>query len=786
MDDKMRANKRRVEAQLLKKTDGLKLAFETGFHEAEALMSTIDLNEYLTAALSLFDKNQSDESISAFLLSVPNTHKFVSDSVTKDIKNTIVTLSEWLGSERLCQYLNTLPPVAERLCSKEGLNIYQKLVEELARTAPRCLKVFLTRSPSFLTSLPILGLRHWALIGAKSHANQIDSLNSYFTLTSPESQNIFQRQRRGTLFIDAQRQLNFYLRAIWGRDFFLRPRIIEVNNAENEQNSSPLCAIQSGTILLPDAMEARDPSNPTLSAKNLYRSSVTHAAAHLMFSRPVQHGDYSDIQRYCYGLIEDARVEALAIKDFPGLRQLWMPFHLDQVKKSNGEPYQLSLALLSGNAEDAPAHLTYVVNAFNTLLSMENSYEQEVHKDTLARRLASDIEISDGDNLHNQLCYRDDNTYLWFENGDEFYQWSLLSEPQVKRTVNVMEMVNEIDNELADDNAQEVWILESEFFRDGDPENVSMNELEGKQQISSPFYYPEWDYTANQNRPAWVTLTERSVKKGASTDIDKLIENRQSQLRKIKAIVEALQPKGLQRLRKQFEGDELDLDAAIDAMKEIRRGALPDMNIDQRLIRRERDLAVLVLLDLSQSTMDSLPGSHSDIRVLDVAQEATVMLANAIDGIGDPFAIHGFNSNGRSDVRYQRFKDFDEAYDDTTKSRLAVMEGGLSTRMGAALRHAKTYLAQQPQRKKLLLMISDGEPADIDSRDPLYLQADTKHAIDDVLMQGITPFCLTIDPDADSYVAQIFGEGHYSILDNASRLPDVLPNLFASITRTSS
>ncbi|EOD80652.1 Rubisco activation protein CbbO [Grimontia indica] len=785
MDDKMRANKRRVEAQLVEKTDGLKLAFETGFQEAEALMSTIDLNEYLTAALDLFDKNQSDESITAFLLSVPNTHNHIGDSVTFDIRNTIVTLSEWLGSERLSQYLNTLPTVAERLCSKEGFNIYQKLVEELARTAPRCLKIFLTRSPGFLTSLPILGLRHWALIGAKLHANQIDSLNSYFTLTSPESQNIFQRQRRGTLFVDAQRQLNFYLRAIWGRDFFLRPRIIEIDDAENKQNSSPLSAIHSGIILLPDAMEAQDPSNPTLSAKNLYRASVTHAAAHLMFSRPKPHGDYSGIQRYCYGLIEDARVEALAIRDFPGLRQLWMPFHLDQIKKSNGEPYQLSLALLSGNAEAAPAHLTYVVNAFNTLLSMENAYEREVHTDTLARRLASDIEISDEGYLPNQLCYRDDNTYLWFENGDEFYQWPLLSEPQVKRTVNVMEMVNEIDNELADDNAQEVWILESEFFRDGDPENVSMNELEGKQQISSPFHYPEWDYVANQVRPAWVTLTERSVKKGTASKIDELAESRQAQLRKIKAIVEALQPKGLQRLRKQFEGDELDLDAAIDAMKEIRRGALPDMNIDQRLIRRERDLAVLVLLDLSQSTMDVLPGNHCDIRVLDIAQEATVMLANAIDGIGDPFAIHGFSSNGRSDVRYQRFKDFDEAYDDITKSRLAAMEGGLSTRMGAALRHAKTYLAQQPQRKKLLLMISDGEPADIDSRDLLYLQADTKHAIDDVLMQGITPFCLTIDPNADNYVAQIFGEGHYSVLDDANRLPDALPNLFASITRTS-
>ncbi|USH04018.1 VWA domain-containing protein [Grimontia kaedaensis] len=785
MDDRIRANKQRIEAQLVEKTDGLKLAFETGFQEADALMNAYELNTFLCETLNLMNKYQSDDVISAFLLSVPNTHKYTSDSVTESISGSVLLLADWLGSARLSQYLNTLPAVSERLCSKEGLAVYQKLVEDLARKAPRCLNVFLTRSPSLLTSLPILGLRHWAMIGAKAHAHDIEALNSYFTLSSVDSQNIFQRQRRGTLFVDVQRQLHFFIRAIWGRDFFLRPCISDTVQSDDCTAVATIPSIQAGTIFLPDALEAASTDNAALSAKNRFRAAAAHAAAHLIYSRPTPADEYSRTERYWFGVLEDARVEAMAIREFQGLRQLWMPFHLEKTHQSHCLSSQLSLALLTGNIEDAPPTLAFAVNAFNRLIDLDSRDAQQHEMNKLPGQLVSALGEFVETGEPEAVCYRDDNTYLWLEDGDEFYQWPLLSEPQVKRTVNVMEMVNEIDNELADDNAQEVWILESEFFRDGDPENVSMNELEGKQQISSPFYYPEWDYTANQARPAWVTLTERSVKKGAAADIDKLVENRQAQLRKIKAIIEALQPKGLQRFRKQFEGDELDLDAAIDAMKEIRRGALPDMNIDQRLIRRERDLAVLVLLDLSQSTMDSLPGNHSDLWVLDIAQEAAVMLANAIDGIGDPFAIHGFNSNGRSDVRYQRFKDFDEAYDDTTKSRLAAMEGGLSTRMGAALRHAKTYLAQQPQRKKLLLMVSDGEPADIDSRDPLYLQADTKHAIDDVLMQGITPFCLTIDPDADNYVAQIFGEGHYSVLDDANRLPDVLPNLFASITRTS-
>ncbi|WP_233265725.1 nitric oxide reductase activation protein NorD [Grimontia hollisae] len=779
MESQRKAKAENIEGLLASRTETLQCAFQAGLRETESLGSAKELDAFLNAATCFCSSKQPDEVITAFFISVPKVVKNNCDNVTIEIKESIDTLSKWLGVERLTQFLNVLPQVSARLCSREALIIYLKLVNQLTQTAPRCLKVFLLRSPHLLTTLPILGLRHWAMIGAHSHAHQIDALNNYFTLQSPESQSIFQRQRKGTLFVDVQRHLHFYLRAIWGRDFFLRPMISNAAEdiEEHEATASPCPTLSGGIIALPDALESPD-DNPVLSAKNLYRASAAHAVSHLMYSRPRVKSEHSSLQQYCVELLEDARVEALAIHHFPGLRQLWLPFHL---ANANGKQESgLSLGLLTGNIEDAATPFHPIINAFNQLITLDNPLEQQQELDKLSGRLAEILQHAEG---AEPLIYRDDNACLWHESTDAFYPWPLLSEPQVKRTVNVMEMVNEIDNELADDNAQEIWVLEYEFFRDGDPENVSMNELEGKQQVSSPFYYPEWDYSTGQIRPSWVTLTERSIKKGTSDAIDALLDTKQAQTRKIRTIVEALQPKGLQRLRKQFEGDELDLDAAIEAIKEIRRGALPDMNIDQRLIRRERDLAVLVLLDLSQSTMEALPDANNDSTVLEIAKEATVMLANAINDIGDPFAIHGFYSNGRNDVRYQRFKDFEQAYDDDVKAKLAGMTGSLSTRMGSALRHAKTFLAQQPQQKKLLLLISDGEPSDIDCLDPLYLQADTKHAVDDALAMGITPFCLTIDTEADHYIGQMFGSGHYSILDNASRLPDVLPSLFASITR---
>ncbi len=138
----------------------------------------------------------------------------------------------------------------------------------------------------------------------------------------------------------------------------------------------------------------------------------------------------------------------------------------------------------------------------------------------------------------------------------------------------------------------------------------------------------------------------------------------------------------------------------------------------------------------------------------------------AIDSIGDNFAVHGFASDGRHDVQYFRFKDFDQPYDDEAKSRMAGMKGGLSTRMGAALRHAGWHLTQQNAQKRLVLLITDGEPADIDERDPQYLRHDAKKAVEDLAMQGIYTYCLTLDPDADRYVARIFGENNYSIVDH--------------------
>jgi nitric oxide reductase activation protein len=215
-------------------------------------------------------------------------------------------------------------------------------------------------------------------------------------------------------------------------------------------------------------------------------------------------------------------------------------------------------------------------------------------------------------------------------------------------------------------------------------------------------------------------------------------------------------------------------------MVAIRMGQQPSQRITMRNVINRRDLSVLVLLDLSESTNELVAGT--DKSILALTREACALVATAINGIGDPYAIHGFASDGRHDVHYFRFKDFNQKFDHEVKERLAGMRGGLSTRMGGALRHAGQHLLKQPERKKLLLVITDGEPADIDERDPQHLRFDTRKAVEELATKGVLTYCLTLDPNADNYVKRIFGANNYTIVDRVERLPEKLPTLFASLT----
>jgi nitric oxide reductase activation protein len=186
----------------------------------------------------------------------------------------------------------------------------------------------------------------------------------------------------------------------------------------------------------------------------------------------------------------------------------------------------------------------------------------------------------------------------------------------------------------------------------------------------------------------------------------------------------------------------------------------------------------LLLVDLSESTNDRIKGFTS---VLDVEKQAADLLAQSIDTDYDRLAIAGFHSDGREKVHYLRLKEFDEPYGEEQRQLLLRQQGSLSTRMGAALRHAGARLLREISEKRILLLVTDGEPSDIDVTDHEYLVEDARFAVHSLNTKGITVFCLTLDKAGGSYMKKIFGDGNYLIVDNALSLPAQLSRALTRI-----
>ncbi len=760
----------------------LREAFEGSFSEAARIMSPAGLQNYLEGARGLCDLGRGTDLVLSYLQEMPLVAKEVGEDVITDCISAAMKLSSMTSGEVISLLFASLPTAARRLGDAELLRAYLQFIHQLAAKGARGLRPMLAHIDELLGKLTLGGLRRWAFFGAEAYRRDLNNLVAYFNLETNDSLGMLRKQRRGTLFIDVQRKLNFYLRALWGRDFFLCPA------SADSESFRPY--IDAHVLHMPDAVD----DFGEIKGLELMRATAAHMAAHLVHTTSGLTGDdLSPAQRFFVGLLEDARVEHLAVRSFPGLRQLFGGIMRQPRDREAEHPTlalleRAALALLDSSERSGDDAIDGIVARFHAGIAEhadDNWFSRDLGLelfDLLAtRREVPSLRILE----HIRIPYRDDNRFVWhFEELSWEAGGELSSAPrQVRRQVSAIEMANEVDCELAGDDAQEIWTCSTEFFpyEDAGEAKLSYNQMWGKEPISQPFHYHEWDYHVQLFRPDWVTVYERRQRKGDPEVVERILLEYRPVTQRIRQIIDLLQPQGVERERRLEDGDELDLNAAVDAMVDIRMHRQPDPRITMRNVIRNRDLAVVVLLDLSESTNDKVEGS--DKTVLELTREASALVAMAISGIGDPFAIHGFASDGRHDVHYYRIKDFAQRFDDEARARLAGMRGGLSTRMGAAMRHAAEHLLRQPERRKLLLLITDGEPADIDERDPQHLRHDTRKAVEELHGRGIMSYCLTLDPNADAYVKRIFGANNYTIVDHVTRLPEKLPLLFASLTK---
>ncbi len=766
-----------------------RVLLEGVWSDATKVFSARGLDNYVKGAAALRGLGRGVELVNAWIDSAPQVAKEIGEDVVGELATTALLLASKTSGSVIELVLATAPTAARRLADSSLFMQYLQFLNTLVALAPRGLRPMLGQLDTLFAQLTLGGLRRWATWGAQAHRTNYEEQVAYFGLESKESLAMLQKERKGTLLVDVQRRINMYLRALWGRDFFMKPT---AGDFETRDGYKPF--IEDYFIHLPDAYDAVEGNQGVVDASQLYRAAAAHAAAHVVFTRQaISAESLNPWQMALIGLVEDARVEALTLAKFPGLRSLWADLHTvssSQCKTAGDWLNRMARAWVDPDYEDTHPWIAQGRALFaqalpkmiaepnnNTIswdigVSLASSYKDLTEGPFFQAR--TDIQTA---------SYRDDNRYFWAFDGYDFERSIAAgyeAPQQIRKEVNLMEFVNELEVEGAGDDAQEVWVLGTELFPYEDL-GISFNESEGREPVLPPVHYGEWDHMIQLERPAWVTVQERKPKLGDPSLINDVLVEQRRLIGRMKYILDAMQPQGVQRIRKLEDGDDIDLSAALASLIDIRMGRQPDPRIMMRSVRKTRDISVLVLLDLSYSTNDKVSGQ--DQTVLDLTRSACALLADAIQKVGDPFAIHGFCSDGRHDVNYWRFKDFDQPYDDIAKARLAGMEGKLSTRMGAAIRHATSALKAQRSTKKLLLVITDGEPADVDVRDPQYLRQDTKKAVEEAGRNGIMTYCMSLDPTADQYVRRIFGEKNYMVVDKVERLPEKLPVLYTGLTR---
>jgi len=767
--------------------------FEDCMAEALAVLTREGLDAYLESARFLGKMGQGVEPILIFLEEWPSVAALVGEPSMPAIMDAVRKMWKSPNGKAITPFLQSLAAVARRLHSREQMDDYLAIVLDLmARTTGSIhgfhqtipspgLPALYQQAPFLVGQLSLAGLKKWVEYGIRNYGHHPIRQEEYFTLKSPDSRAVLQRERHGTLFADVERKLDLYLRALWQDSDHLVPystafdelrkpvpyydklgmRVPDVYDdfilpGSPLSNSPPLSGGEGNGSFPRSRGKAGMGENGShgetqeikISGLDRYRAVLAHMVGHRRWTVAQIADNWSPFQRMAVEFFEDARVETLLIREYPGLRRIFLALHPlpaeDACDPQTTSCLRHRLAMQSRALLD-PQHpyrdplLCEFVQRFHETLAGGESSTAEIASLALAYVARSRRQSDQYANIHfddTVVDYRDDNRQMW-------------------------KFIEEGDEEEAFDAERKIEPGE---------------ELQGL----PPRHYPEWDYHSLTYRPDWASVYEGLHPSGNAGVIEQLLQKNADLAKRLKRLLDLLKPQDKIRIRYQEEGSELDLDVAIRSLIDFKSGANPDPRINMSHKTNGRDIAVMLLLDLSESLNQKVAGSSQTI--LELSQEAVSLLAWAIDKLGDPFAIAGFHSNTRHDVRYLHIKGYGESWNDEVKARLAAMEAGYSTRMGAAMRHAAHYLETRQADKKLMLILTDGQPSDVDSPDERLLIEDARQAVKELDQQNIYTYCISLDPKADEYVSDIFGK-QYTVIDNIQRLPERLPEVFLALTK---
>ncbi len=304
-------------------------------------------------------------------------------------------------------------------------------------------------------------------------------------------------------------------------------------------------------------------------------------------------------------------------------------------------------------------------------------------------------------------------------------------------------------------------------------------DMELEKHFRQSVLYDEWDRGLDDYKKEWCRVREMDMPETSSGFYDRVIAENYGIVSLLRRHFGLLRPDRIKRFFREERGDDIDYDALVESVVEHHAGVTPS---DRIFIRREknlRDVSVAFLVDMSYSTGDELPSGN---RIIDVEREGLILMAEALESIGDAWAVYGFSTSYKEKVDFFVVRDFDMPFNDSVKMRFENIRPLQQTRLGAAIRHATRLLQRQTSRIRLLVLLSDGRPYDIDYGDADYAVEDTRRALWEGRQRGINSFCITVDKKSREYLPYMYGEANYTLIENLESLPVMLPLIYKRLT----
>lgn len=332
--------------------------------------------------------------------------------------------------------------------------------------------------------------------------------------------------------------------------------------------------------------------------------------------------------------------------------------------------------------------------------------------------------------------------------------------------------------ELAEQIRQDLGTLPDEYVssaagKAGQEYSASHPVVPGDGQgILAPMVYDEWDYRRKGFRKNWCVVTEKEITPVQTAFIDQTLQKYRGSIRRLRHQFELMQTTE-HFVRRQRDGNDIDLDALVESLADIHAGRPPSDRLFIRLAREQRDIAVYFLVDMSNSTAGW---------VGQAIKEALVLICEAMEVLNDRYGIYGFSGMRRLRCELFPIKRLDERYAEPVRQRIGAIGPREYTRMAPAIRHMTSLFTQVEAKIRLLIVLSDGKPEDYDDYKGEYAIEDTRHALMEAKAKGIHPFCITIDRQAHDYMAHMYGEVNYIFIDEVSRLPARMPEIYRTLT----